>query len=441
MAITLRSRAIRGVPWALPLFMSCDAVLGLDTPTLRNECEESSCAGAGMAGQFASGGASGNGGTTGGSEGGQGLAPGNGGESGTGTGGGGGDDDGGECDPDALRCDAYQPERCVEGEWRDDGAECTAYCQDGVCKEAPSCAPAARTPTCVDGTSCCDTIWIPGGAYEMGRGDDESPDLTYTRRVSGFYLDRFEVTVSRFSEFLSNYSLPSEGRGQHPRIPDSGWQKSWESLPNADFPGELVVPPTSQDLETQIGDAEHCPSGGTFSATEPTLPINCVNWYVAFAFCIFDGGRLPTEAEWNYAAASGSEQRPYPWSQSVSDVSVDMSRASYYAGTGPLLALPTPVGAHPAGQGGFHRNMGQGHEDLAGNVFEWVADQWTPAPEDDCATDCMTAWSEGQGERVARGGSFQNTWAFLRTGKRASAPALTLSARYGFRCARDSIAE
>ena len=82
--------------------------------------------------------------------------------------------------------------------------------------------------------------------------------------------------------------------------------------------------------------------------------MNCIDWYTAYAFCIWDGGRLASEAEWNFAAAGGSEQRYYPWG----DASLDPTLASYGCTEGvwdggstcPLSFLPA-VGSHTAGDG------------------------------------------------------------------------------------------
>jgi formylglycine-generating enzyme required for sulfatase activity len=270
----------------------------------------------------------------------------------------------------------------------------------------------------------------------MGAGDIENPDLTYAREVSGFYLDRFEVTVGRFSRFLDHFNVPSEGDGANPMVLDSGWRNAWTTVVDQDRPPETAVPPTKEALITQITEATHC-SASTFATGQSDLPVNCVNWYVAFLFCLYDGGRLPTEAEWNYAAAHGDSERPFPWSQSVGDTTLDTTDAAYFDGAA-LLALPTPVGTHPAGAGGFFRNVGQGHEDLAGNVVEWTADQWLDAPPATCSGDCMAPWDPVIDDRVIRGGSFQTGPIFLRSGARTSSPAFNVGALFGLRCARDA---
>ena len=73
----------------------------------------------------------------------------------------------------------------------------------------------------------------------------------------------------------------------------------------------------------------HLPGVDRAPGANESLPINCITWYEAFAFCAWDGGFLPTEAEWNYAAAGGSEQRAYPWSNPPTSTTIDCSHANY----------------------------------------------------------------------------------------------------------------
>jgi formylglycine-generating enzyme required for sulfatase activity len=221
-------------------------------------------------------------------------------------------------------------------------------------------------------------------------------------KVSPFQLDRFEVTVARFRTFVQSgagtqSTQPPPGAGAHPgaNMPYSGWQSSWDHL----------LPQSSDALKNLI-------SGGTWTS-EPgdseNRPITNVPWLVAFAFCAWDGGRLPTLAEWSFAASNGSEQRLYPWSSPPANDKIDATFAAYNCavtdppyscplvcsagayscansdctnalGTcspGPCIGCDTPadiakVGTRTAGKGNF------GQFDLAGNVAEYVLDATAP---------------------------------------------------------------
>jgi formylglycine-generating enzyme required for sulfatase activity len=284
------------------------------------------------------------------------------------------------------------------------------------------------TGTECQGKSCCEDILVPGGTFPMGRSDSgtdqdskgtsgEQPE--HDVAVSDFYLETYEVTVGRIRAYVEQYdgTPPPPGEAAHPRIAGSGWQEAWN--------GNLAQ--TQAELVDRLNGLVSNPHDITWTDTagaNEAYPINSLSWYDAFAFCAWDGGRLPTEAEWEYAAAGGMDNRLYPWGLAPPSP----THANYTkTERSPLV----DVGLHTTGAGRW------GHQDLAGSVYEWVLDWydsgWYSAgiyPCDDCAN-----LSTGD-TRTYRGGSWNAFAETLRAAFRgASSPTVTYI-DVGVRCAR-----
>lgn len=162
------------------------------------------------------------------------------------------------------------------------------------------------------------------------------------------------------------------------------------------------------------------------TAAKESLPINCITWSVAEAFCIWDGGRLPTEAEWNYAAAGGNAQRTYPWGATPPDCA--------FANFG----LNCGIGATGTNRVGSHSPMGDGmygQSDLAGNVWEWVQD-WYWNYQSTCDNCSGTPFAPQPPYRVIRGGSFGSNGQAMLTSHRLNLGPSEIGHGYGARCAR-----
>jgi formylglycine-generating enzyme required for sulfatase activity len=158
--------------------------------------------------------------------------------------------------------------------------------------------------------------------------------------------------------------------------------------------------------------------------------MNCITWYELFAFCAWDGGRLPTFAELHYAFSGGSEQRVYPWSVPPENSTVDGTFALYAFNI--LMPPPLgPVGARPRGKGRW------GHYDLAGNVTEWAMD--TETYQVPC-NDCVQLRDPGMDPpvlRLATGGSFREAVEALRVYPENSGDSRIRDSRMGGRCVRE----
>ena len=188
-------------------------------------------------------------------------------------------------------------------------------------------------------------VYVPAGQFEMGsdEGDlDERP--VHTVALDAFWIDRTEVTNAQFAEFLNDQGNQSEGGAP------------WLELTDRD----CLIERVGAGYWAKSGYEDH--------------PVILVSWYGAAAYCKWAGGRLPTEAEWEYAAR-GPEGRAFPWGHEFEgtrlnscDVNCSISWADKTVDDG--HARTAPAGSYPTG------GSWCGAQDLAGNVLEWVADRY-----------------------------------------------------------------
>jgi formylglycine-generating enzyme required for sulfatase activity len=277
-------------------------------------------------------------------------------------------------------------------------------------------------------TETCDTCsdGCPNGMSCLSREQPEHPAT-----VSAFALDKYEVTVGRFRRFMDAFDSnwrPSVGEGMNQAVElaqalpagATGWDSAWDSQLAA---VGYEVSPDDGSLEDLI----QCNPNANWTTTpaeNELYPINCMTWYEAFAFCVWDGGRLPTEAEWEFAAAGGNENRLFPWGN---DLTAPLP--ALYAANGNSGAVP--VGSRPAGNGRWD------HADLAGSMAEWTFDwhalNWYTTTQSGCF-DCANLTVETY--RTGRGGAFPNQPERLRAASRIGFYEDYHDGGYGIRCAR-----
>jgi sulfatase modifying factor 1 len=257
-------------------------------------------------------------------------------------------------------------------------------------------------------------VLIHGGTFQMGIDPADIPhfqklfaienphlfrDLIAKHEVTldDFYIDKHLVTNAQFKNFVE--ANPMWQQGRLPAEFDNGnYLRHWmtPAAPNA----------------------------------KPDHPVVNVNWYAATVYCHWAGKRLPTEAEWGFAARGGLSS-PFPWG----DAAPDETRAN----SGDRIGTTSAVGSYPANPYGLF--------DMAGNVWQFLADEWARYPSSaGQAAGRNSILNRDEPEkftfplnsprRVIRGGSFAGAPVNLWLEYRDSHPANGSRDYVGFRCAR-----
>ncbi len=326
---------------------------------------------------------------------------------------------------------------------------------------APDNAPASTTAPAPEGM-----VWIHGGEFTMGSVDplarpDESPLRTV--HVDGFWIDATEVTNAQFRAFTdaTGYITVAE------RAVD--WEELKKQVPEGTpkppdemlAPGSLVFTPPDHEVDTSDASAwwrwvtganwRH-PQGPDSSIDGmDDYPAVHIAFEDALAYCAWAGKRLPTEAEWEFAARGGLERKVNAWG----DEPIDAKRANTWQGRFPMTNTGEDgfVGAAPVKS--FPPN-GYGLYDMSGNVWEWCSDLFRP---DTYARSVMVLGRDGvdmnpQGparsldprnpyapeSRVQRGGSFlchDSYCASYRPSARMATTPDSAAVHVGFRCVKD----
>jgi formylglycine-generating enzyme required for sulfatase activity len=213
----------------------------------------------------------------------------------------------------------------------------------------------------------------PWNRCELSRFEVEAPQHAVT--LDGFWIDRTEVTNAQYARCVESGSCTRS------RLAD--------------------------DPTYNHGD---CPVAG-------------VPWQDAAAYCAWAGGRLPTEAEWEYAAR-GTQGAIYPWGDAFDCAAANLEDS--LSGCDDGYPGPAPVGSFDAGISWC------GALDMAGNVWEWVADAFGQYPAEMQANPAGPAVT---GTNILRGGSWGYPPAFVRTAHRYAVPPEADYLAVGFRCA------
>jgi formylglycine-generating enzyme len=298
-----------------------------------------------------------------------------------------------------------------------------------------------------EGPAPAGMVWVPGGTFWMGADDASMPDAkpVHEVTVSGFWMDRTEVTNREFARFVkeTGYLTIAERQPDPKDFPDAP--------PEQLVPGSIVfTPPAGRvSLDDPLiwwryvpGANWRYPEGpGSTIKGKDDYPAVHICWYDAVACAKWAGKRLPTEAEWEIAARGGKARSRFVWGDDP--LPGGKWQANIWEGHFPDQNSSDDGFARTAPVATFPPN-GFGLYDIAGNVWEWCADWYRPGYEPSERLDPTGPSSSydpaepGFTKRVQRGGSFlcsdQYCTRYL-PGARGKGAVDSAASHVGFRCA------
>ncbi|MFD2670317.1 formylglycine-generating enzyme family protein [Marinicrinis sediminis] len=279
-------------------------------------------------------------------------------------------------------------------------------------------------------------VQLEGGTFKMGTesrdgfpADGEGPIRTV--RLKGFSIFPHAVTNKQFQAFVEETGYVTEAE-------QFGWSFVFHLLASDEV--KAAVEQVPQDVPWWLnvtGACWHQPEGaGSTIQDRMDHPVVHISWNDAAAFCAWSGTRLPTEAEWEYAARGGLEQKTYPWGDLLKPDK--HHRCNIWQGKFPTVnhASDGYVGTAPVDA---YEPNGYGLYNMAGNVWEWCADWFTPRYHTDTAGENPFA-DQPSGRRSMRGGSFLCHRSYCnryRVAARSSNTPDSSTSNCGFRVAAD----
>jgi formylglycine-generating enzyme required for sulfatase activity len=289
-------------------------------------------------------------------------------------------------------------------------------------------------------------VWVPGGAFWMGADDASIADAkpVHEVKVSGFWMDRTEVTNRQFARFVkaTAYLTVAERKPGPKDFPDAPPEKL--------VPGSIVfTPPAGRvSLDDPLvwwryvpGACWRHPEGpGSTIEGKNDHPVVQICWYDAAAYANWAGKRLPTEAEWEYAARGKRARARYVWGDDR--LPGGKRQANIWDGRFPDQNTVDDGFARTAPAGSFPPN-GFGLSDMAGNAWEWCSDWYrpeyesTPGENPTGPTSSFDPDEVNVPKRVQRGGSFLCSDMYCTRylpGARGKGAPDSAATHIGFRC-------